>query len=93
MCTRSHRVDCSRLCGLFLFEIHRAALDDVLRKAFARKCCVTEEHHYVVLLASGQGRLQRLDDGRNGSCHRRTNEPVKKKGQQSAKLIKKVGGR
>ncbi len=27
-----------------------AALDDVLRKAFARKCCVTEEHHYVALL-------------------------------------------
>jgi hypothetical protein len=50
MRARSHRVDCSRLCGLFLFEIHRAALDDVLRKAFARKCCVTEEHHYVVLL-------------------------------------------
>ena len=28
--------------------------------------------------ALGRGRLQRLDDGRNDSCHRRTNEPVKK---------------
>jgi hypothetical protein len=50
MRTRSHRVECSRIYVDSFYSKSTAALDDVLRKAFARKCCVTEEHHYVVLL-------------------------------------------
>ncbi len=38
----------------------------------ASLCCA------VCYAASGQGRLERLDDGRNGSGGSRTNEPVKK---------------